>query len=173
MQENTTPEAGTQQTTPTFDETYYKNQLSSLSAQIASKDKKLKESNKLYQSKLSEDEKIKIAMEAKDTELESLRRDKTVLGYSNSLTANGFDAKRASEMAGSIADGDMDGFLKGFNGHMAELEKTLKAGLVNNTPPPPSGNNSTVTLESQLKQAFEAGDNLKIVQIKQEMEKTK
>lgn len=77
-------------------------------------------------------------LEAKETELTALRREKTLSGYNAALLGLGFDSALAEETATSMVDGDMDAVFAGMKKHMTATEKALRAQILKDTPAPPS-----------------------------------
>jgi uncharacterized protein YdaT len=172
---HTDPDAVVEPVSPAFDEAGYKSQLASVKAQLASKDKKLKDANKDIQSRMTAEEKTALAIEAQNIELKELKRDKSVLGYSNALISEGFESESAVSMANALADGNVKDFLSGVKTFKESFEKAIKANMVNNMSTPPSGDaaNQQANLQAQYKVALESGDTINAVRLQREIAEVK
>jgi hypothetical protein len=98
---------------------------------------------KSLREKMSEDE-AKAAKAAEDqaalmAELESLRTEKVVAGYTNSYLTMGYDEKLAKSTAEALAKGDMDTVFKNQKAHADAREKALRTELLKGTPTPAAG----------------------------------
>lgn len=113
-------------------------------------DKKASEAadlGKKLRERMTEDE-AKAAKAAEDqaaliAELEALRAEKLVAGYTNSYLTMGYSEKLAKSTAEALAKGDMDTVFKNQKIHADEREKALRTELLKGTPPPAGGNNDT------------------------------
>ena len=80
-------------------------------------------------SKLSEDEQAEIArkqaLEEMQTELETLRREKSVSSYTADYLSLGYDEALAKETAEAMADGDFKKVFANQKKFKTEFEKTL------------------------------------------------
>lgn len=114
-----------------------KAQLDKVSSELAATKKQLKarmtEDEQREADRLAEQEAIK-------TELETLRRDKTVSSYKASCLALNYDEALADEMAVAMADGDMETVFENMKKHGLNMEKNLRAKILKETPVPPAGN---------------------------------
>lgn len=102
---------------------------------------------KSLREKMSEDE-AKAAKEAEDraaimAELEALRAEKMVAGYTNAYLAMGYDEKLAKASAEALAKGDMEAVFKHQKTHAENREKALRTELLKQTPPPAAGGSDT------------------------------
>lgn len=95
---------------------------------------------KKHNALLSEDEQKKqedaAALESLKTELETLRKDKTVSEYTAKYISLGYEKSLAESTAKAMADGDMDTVFKNGEKHKEALEKKIKADLMDGTPKP-------------------------------------
>jgi hypothetical protein len=102
---------------------------------------------KSLREKMSEDE-AKAAKAAEEqaammAELEALRNEKLVAGYTNSYLKMGYEDKLAVSTAEALAKGDMDTVFKNQKIHADAREKALRTELLKNTPPPAAGKTDT------------------------------
>ena len=95
---------------------------------------------KKHNALLSEDDQKKQenaeAFAKMQSELESLRKDKTVAEYKAKYIALGYEAALAEDTAKAMADGDMEKVFKNGETHRSALEKKIKEDLMNKTPKP-------------------------------------
>lgn len=102
---------------------------------------------KSLREKMSEDE-AKAAKAAEDqaalmAELEALRTEKLIAGYTNSYLTMGYEEKLAKSTAEALAKGDMDTVFKNQKTHADAREKALRTELLKGTPPPAAGGTDT------------------------------
>lgn len=102
-------------------------------SEAANLSKQLKD--KMSDDELKEAEKTK-ALEELQSELESLRKDKTISDYTARYVAMGYDAELAKDTAKAMAEGDMDKVFKNGETHKQALEQKIKQDLMNKTPKP-------------------------------------
>lgn len=112
----------------------------------------LAELKKKYNATLSAEEQAKIArdqeMETIKTELESLRKEKTVSDHKAKFIALGYDEALAADTATALADGDMEKVFANQKKFLEAHDKATKDELRKNTPRPQgSDGNATMTLE--------------------------
>jgi len=81
----------------------------------------------------------KAEMEARDAELEALRKDKTISNYRASLLARNFDDSLAQKAAEALANGDIDAVFDYMAQRDVAYEKALRAKILAETPKPPAG----------------------------------
>ncbi len=95
-----------------------------------------------------------------ETELASLKREKTISKYTADYIALGFDKKLADETAAALADGKNDVVFENMAKHQKNLESKLKGELLQNTPKPGASAASTggVDYAAQAKAALDKGD---------------
>lgn len=114
-----------------------KAQLDKVSSELAAAKKQLK-------TRMTEEEQREADRQAEQeaikTELETLRRDKTVSSYKASCLALNYDEALADEVAVAMADGDMETVFEGMKKHGLNMEKNLRAKILKETPVPPAGN---------------------------------
>lgn len=109
---------------------------------------------KTLREKMTEDE-AKAAKAAEEheaimAELEALRAEKLVAGYTNSYLTMGYDEKLAKSTAEALAKGDMDTVFKNQKLHADAREKALRTELLKGTPPPAGGKNDTGMTKEQF-----------------------
>lgn len=115
---------------------------------------------KKYHSKLSEDEQAEIArkqaLEEMQTELESLRREKSVSSYTADYLSLGYDEALAKETAEAMADGDFKKVFANQKKFKTEFEKTLRTEILGETPRPSgTGGTKNLTKAEFLKMPYE------------------
>lgn len=100
---------------------------------------------KQLRSKMSEDEQREAdrlaEMEAKDTELAALRREKQLSSHKASFLGQGYDEALAEEAATAMVDGDMDAVFAAMKKFNAANEKAMRARILAETPTPPASDN--------------------------------
>ena len=109
-------------------------------------DKKASEAaelSKQLKSKMTEEEQVAAkqaeALAAMQSELESLRAEKTVSEYTAQFLGIGYDEKMAKSTAEALHKGDMAIVFKNQAAFVADREKAMKAELLKSTPVPPAG----------------------------------
>lgn len=113
-------------------------------------DKKASEAaelNKKLRERMTEEE-AKAAKAAEEhaammAELETLRTEKMVAGYTNAYLKMGYEDKLAVSTAEALAKGDMDTVFKNQKAHADAREKALRTELLKGTPPPAAGATDT------------------------------
>jgi hypothetical protein len=103
---------------------------------------------------MSEDE-AKAAKAAEEqaammAELEALRTEKMVAGYTNSYLTMGYEEKLAKSTAEALAKGDMDTVFKNQKIHADAREKALRTELLKGTPSPAAGKTDTGMTKEQF-----------------------
>lgn len=98
---------------------------------------------KQLRAKMSEDEQKEADRlaneEAMKTELETLRREKTLSSYKASYLSQGYEEALAEATAAAMVDGDMDTVFANMKKHSDGMEKALRAKILKETPIPPAG----------------------------------
>ena len=93
-------------------------------------------------SKMSEEEQREADRQAeiaaRDEELKSLRRDKTLSMHTASFMGLGLSEDLATEAATTLADGDSDGLFDVLKRYQVGYEKALRAKILAETPKPPA-----------------------------------
>lgn len=112
----------------------------------------LAELKKKYTATLSAEEQAKIArdqeMEAIKTELDMLRKAKTISDHKARFIALGYDEALAVETAAAFADGDMENVFANQKKFLESHDKKIKDELRKGTPRPQgSDGNATMTLD--------------------------
>lgn len=102
-------------------------------SEAASLSKQLRDRMTEDENKKADDEK---ALNDLKTELESLRKDKTIQEYKANYISQGMDAALAEDTAKALADGDMAKVFKNQTAFQETLKKKIREELVNKTPPP-------------------------------------
>ena len=105
------------------------------------------EYKKKLRERMTEDE-AKAAKAAEEhaammAELEALRTEKLIAGYTNSYLTMGYEEKLAKSTAEALAKGDMDTVFKNQKTHADAREKALRTELLKGTPPPAAGGTDT------------------------------
>lgn len=102
---------------------------------------------KQMRSRMSEDEvkaeEIRLAQEAMQNELETLRREKTVSTHKAMFLGQGYSEAEADKMAIALTDGDTDELFAGMKRHGAAAEKAMREKILKDTPVPPAGTDPT------------------------------
>lgn len=102
--------------------------------------KKWREAVSAEEAKAAEQAEANKAMMA---ELEALRAEKLIAGYTNSYLTMGYEEKLAKSTAEALAKGDMDTVFKNQKAHADAREKALRTELLKGTPPPAAGGTDT------------------------------
>lgn len=114
---------------------------------------------KKHNALLSEDEQKKQkdaeAIEEMKSELEKLRKDKTVSDYTAKYIAIGYDKDLAAETAQAMADLDMAKVFANGEKHRQALEKKIKEDLINGTHKPDGAGGDDKKVDSAVEKAKE------------------
>ena len=115
---------------------------------------------KKYNSKLTEDEKAeadrKELWDNMQTELNALRRDKAISGYTADFLSLGFEEKLAKETAKAMADGYFKTVFANQKKFKEEFENSIRTEILGSTPRPDgTGGTKTVTKAEFLKMSYE------------------
>lgn len=117
-----------------------KREFDKVSSQLADAKRQLR-------SKMSEEEAREADRQAeiaaREEELKSLRRDKTLSNHKASFMGLGLGEELATEAATMLADGDNDGLFDALKRYQVGYEKALRAKILAETPKPPAGNDPT------------------------------
>ena len=101
------------------------------------------EYKKQLKAKLTQDEQDKIEREeqqkALQEELETLRRERTVSGYSQKLVSMGYDVETANKMAESLPNDVKDDFFEAGKTFLDNMKQQIKNDNLNAQPKPTSG----------------------------------
>lgn len=113
-------------------------------SEAASYKKQLREKMTEDEAQKAREAEEKAAADARVSELEAqvqaLKAEKAVNGYTNSYLALGYAEDLAKSSAKALAKGDMETVFKNQKAHAENLEKALRTELLKQTPPPASGN---------------------------------
>lgn len=97
-------------------------------------------------------------LESLKSELETLRKDKTVSEYTAKYIALGYDKDLAIDTAKAMADGNMEKVFANGEKHKAAMEKKIKEDLMSKTPKPGgNGNGNDNEKDSSVAQAEKIG----------------
>lgn len=118
----------------------------------ASLSKQLKE--KMTDDEIKQSESAK-AIEEMKSELEKLRKDKTVSDYTAKYIAIGYDKDLAAETAQAMADLDMAKVFANGEKHRQALEKKIKEDLINGTHKPAGAGGDDKKVDSAVEKAKE------------------
>ena len=124
-------------------------------SEAASLSKQLKE--RMSDEELKSAESAK-ALEEMKTELENLRKEKTVSEYTAKYIALGYDKELATETAKAMQEGNMAKVFENGEKHRQAMEKKIKEELLNGTPKPGGshgGNGKTDDEKFAVKKAKE------------------
>lgn len=91
----------------------------------------------------------KAEMEARDAELEALRRDKTLSNYRASFIGRGFDEGMAQKAAEALADGDAETLFDIMARRDLSWEKNMRAKILAETPKPPASDPNSEEYKKQ------------------------
>lgn len=132
------PDKPTPRTSPTPKPGYVsKRDFDKVSSDLAALKRQLR-------SKMSEEEQREAERQdelaARDEELKSLRRDKTLSMHRASFLGLGLSDELASEAAEKLVDGDSEGLFDALKRYQVANEKNLRAKILAETPKPPAGN---------------------------------
>lgn len=109
---------------------------------------------KLYNEKLSDEEKAKIdqaeAMRLLQEENDSLKRAQTIANYTARFIGLGFTQEGAAATAKAMADGDMDTVFKNTAAVNAAREKKVLADALKQTPAPPAGDGNDIMTKEKF-----------------------
>ena len=98
------------------------------------------------------------AMDDMRAELDSLRRDKTIAGYTAQYTALGYDEELAASTAVAMADGDMEKVFAAQKRYQADAQKKMEADILFKTPRPAGGAGNGTDYAQKIAQAQSEGD---------------
>lgn len=127
-----------------------KSQFDKVSSDLAALKKQLR-------SKLSEDEQKELdrqnEREQMETELATLRREKLLNSHKASFLSQGYDEQLAEEAATALVDGDNDGVFAAMRKFGVNMEKSMRAKILKETPVPPAGDNPNEDEKAKKEQA--------------------
>lgn len=121
-------------------------------SEAANLSKQLREKMTEDEAKKADDEK---ALNDLKSELETLRKDKTVSDYTAKYISLGYDKNLAAETAKAMADGDMAKVFENGEKNRQALEKKIKEDLMNKTPKPGGSGNDDKQKDSAVEKAKE------------------
>lgn len=118
-------------------------------------ERRMKEAEKKYQDKLSDEEKKQAELEKQAERWKAIERENALYKYTAKLSKTITDEKVLTEIAGLYADGDFATAMDKHNEYLAkertEMEKKIKAELLKTNPQPqPSGGGSGATTKEQF-----------------------
>lgn len=127
-----------------------KSQFDKVSSDLAAMKKQLR-------SKMSEDEQKELDRQTErqemETELATLRREKLLNSHKASFLSQGYDEQLAEEAATALVDGDHDGVFAAMKKHSVNMEKSMRAKFLKETPVPPAGDNPNEDEKAKKEQA--------------------
>lgn len=121
-------------------------------SEAANLSKQLKE--KMTDDEIKQSESAK-AIEEMKSELETLRKDKTISDYTAKYIAIGYDKDLAAETANAMANGDMAKVFENGEKHRQALEKKIKEDLINGTHKPDGAGGDNKKVDSAVEKAKE------------------
>ena len=134
----TAPKQNTEQTAPKAEKRpgyVSKQEFDKLASDYAAAKRQLR-------SKMSEDEQREADRQAeiaaREEELKSLRREKTLSMHKASFMGLSLDEKLANEAATALVDGDSDGLFDVLKRYQVGYEKSLRSKILAETPKPPA-----------------------------------
>lgn len=97
-----------------------------------------------------------------ETELNALRRERSISKYTAKYVGLGFDEKLADETATAFADGKMDVVFTNFAKHQEAVKANVKAELLRETPRPGAGTPGSTGIDyaKMAQDAATRGDNV-------------
>jgi hypothetical protein len=114
-----------------------KTQFDKVSSELAAAKKQLR-------SRMTEDEQKEAdrqaQLESMESELTTLRREKLFNEHKASFLAQGYDEQLAEEAATAMVDGDSEGVFAAMKKFGVNMEKSMRAKIMKETPVPPAGN---------------------------------
>lgn len=115
-------------------------EITKLKGQVSKANSEVAEWKRRHNSLLSEDEQKQNeaaeTLKNLQTELETLRKEKAVSGFTAKLLENGFTSEEASKGATALADGNIDQFFNSLSAYRTNMEKSIKANLMKNNQAP-------------------------------------
>lgn len=123
-----------------------KKEFDKVSSQLADAKRQLR-------SRMSEEEQREAdrlaEINARDEELKSLRREKTMSNHKASFLGLGLDEKLADVASTCLTDGDSDGLFDALKKYQINYEKSLRAKILAETPKPPASDPNTEEAKKQ------------------------
>ena len=104
------------------------------------------------------------ALQNLQTELETLRKEKAVSGYTARCLEAGFTSEEASKAASSLADGDIDTFFVQLKSFTDGLKKSIKAELMQSNPVPGSVGGTDTIMTKEKYDKLTNHDKLQFIQ---------
>lgn len=118
-----------------------------------------KKHNALLTDEERQKQEAEASIKAMQTELETLRRDKTVAGHKAKYLAMGYEESLAEETAAALADGNLDVVFANQAKHQEASLKKLKSETMRGNPTPPAGAGSVgVDYAKLISEAQSRGD---------------
>lgn len=122
-------------------------------------DKVASELSKLKKERLSDDEKVKLEMEEKDSRIAELEKTVTKSTLKSGLAISGLDEKSIDLITSAIIDGDVNNVVKSLNKVLKELNdkhnQEIEAIKLDLTPRPGEGSNGGASDDSITKEDFD------------------
>lgn len=134
----------------------YKNAMSKANSEAAEWKRKHRELLSAEDAKKQEDEET---LNALKTEVEQLRKEKTISQYTAKYIAQGYDEKLALDTAKALADGDIDSVFNNSQKFIEDYSKKIKAENMRNFPKPGADHSTEgIDYSKELDDAKARGD---------------
>ena len=136
--EQTTAETKAEEVKPSPSEVVLQKEIDNLKKRLSAVNSESAEYKRQLKAKMTEDERKEAerleADKARDEELATLRREKTVNGYKARLMEVGYDAETAATMAEGLPSDLSDEFFTAQKNFLENKAKQIQADLVKNQP---------------------------------------
>ena len=138
VEEKTTEEVKTEEVKPSPTEAALQKEIDNLKRRLSAVNSEAAETKRQLKQRMSDEERKEAerleADKARDEELATLRREKTVNGYKARLMEVGYDAETAATMAEGLPSDLSDEFFTAQKNFLENKAKQIQADLVKNQP---------------------------------------
>lgn len=138
VEEKTTEEVKTEEVKPSPTEAALQKEIENLKRRLSAVNSEAAETKRQLKQRMSDEERKEAerleADKARDEELATLRREKTVNGYKARLMEVGYDAETAATMAEGLPSDLSDEFFTAQKNFLENKAKQIQAALVKNQP---------------------------------------
>lgn len=138
VEEKTTEEVKTEEVKPSPTEAALQKEIENLKRRLSAVNSEAAETKRQLKQRMSDEERKEAerleADKARDEELATLRREKTVNGYKARLMEVGYDAETAATMAEGLPSDLSDEFFTAQKNFLENKAKQIQADLVKNQP---------------------------------------
>ena len=138
VEEKTTEEVKTEEAKPSPTEAALQKEIENLKRRLSAVNSEAAETKRQLKQRMSDEERKEAerleADKARDEELATLRREKTVNGYKARLMEVGYDAETAATMAEGLPSDLSDEFFTAQKNFLENKAKQIQADLVKNQP---------------------------------------